>query len=405
MSSRLDTRPRRIGVVLKRAPPEFVGGVERFSHSLAQAFAALGAEAVLVAGTATAHAGRDVLEGEHAGVRTLRLPELPQERDPFLQARPRLRDSALELLSGCDEVHVQQHDALSADLPPALAANVRVSLWLHDHGTNCARSFRHAPPPGSACPAAEDVDVCARCLGRESRQAKLTRLRAALAERGEHARAALRAAHRLYAPSAAHARALLLLHPGCDVQVCEPGVHPAYLRPLERRPDPARLRVLHAGNHGLEKGTLDLAAALQRAAPGASTLVLAGRATLPDLPARLAHTAPDVALEVHGPYEPEDLARLAAGCDLAAHPSRLAESHGLAVAECAALGLPQLVSDAGALPERVGGEPACIVPAGDVPLLAARLADHLEAKRRGEMRRAAGPLPRSVLDTARELLR
>lgn len=404
----LDRSARRIGLVLERAPPEFVGGVERFAHALAAAWIEAGMTVVCVSATGEAHRGVDVVEGAHEGVRILRLPRLASEHDPFLLVRPRLRDLALGLLDGCAQVHVQRHDALSADLVPALASRTRARLWLHDHGASCARSFRHAPPPGEACPEPADAAVCARCLAREIAPAcpdDWTRIRRALAEREAHARTALASAHELLAPSRFHADALARLHPGSAARVVEPGVHPAFLEPHEPRVDPLRLRVLHAGNHGEEKGTLDLAAALQLAAPGMATLVLAGRATVPDLVAKLRAAAPAVELEQHGPYEPRELVRIAATCDLAVHPSRLAESYGLAAAECAALGLPQLVSDQGALPERVGGDAESIVAAGDTAGLAARIRALLEHKRRdGILRRGVRVRARSTAETARALI-
>jgi glycosyltransferase involved in cell wall biosynthesis len=65
-----------------------------------------------------------------------------------------------------------------------------------------------------------------------------------------------------------------------------------------------------------------------------------------------------------GPYDADTLRRLAQDADVAAFPSFARESYSLVVDEALRLGLPVLVSDRGALSERIGAR-GMVLPAGD----------------------------------------
>jgi glycosyltransferase involved in cell wall biosynthesis len=62
-----------------------------------------------------------------------------------------------------------------------------------------------------------------------------------------------------------------------------------------------------------------------------------------------------VTLRCHGPYDSTAAAHPARQLDVAVFPSLCAESYGLVVEEALARGVPVVVSDRGALPERVRG--------------------------------------------------
>lgn len=391
MASRVKS-PRRIALVLREAPVGLIGGVERFTLSLAGAWRSLGIDAFVVGAVSAEQALSTILD------------KVPVHGLPATEDLAPLR----ALLAGCERVVVQQWDAFTPELVPLLATEQRVQLWLHDHSTNCARSFRHAPPAGESCPTTlsgtSAPSVCVRCV--RPLVPTHPNLSAAVAQRTAQADKALRHAHSLLAPSRFHAEALQRVHAGLPVRVVEPGVAREYCVPVAPAlANDAPLRVLHSGNHSSEKGTCDLAAALQLAAPHQATLVLAGRATEQGLLERLRLLAPAITLEVHGPYEPHTLVPIAASCDLAVFPSRLEESYGLAAAECGRLGLDLVVSQRGALPERVQHDPAAMVPSGDVAALAERLRLALLHKRRGQMRRGVHRQARSIEDTALELSR
>jgi len=146
-------------------------------------------------------------------------------------------------------------------------------------------------------------------------------------------------------------------------------------RELARRTLPERegpLTVLHFGNRARIKGALDLVRAAAKLPRGSLKLILCGRELEPGLDAELQRAAGGQELVLHDQYSPRELVGLAEQADLAAFPSRAAESYGLVVDEALALGLPALVSDAGALPERLasaghGGRfPGRVLPQGDL---------------------------------------
>jgi glycosyltransferase involved in cell wall biosynthesis len=148
---------------------------------------------------------------------------------------------------------------------------------------------------------------------------------------------------------------------------------PRVLAPALPVSGPRRLGYL--GRHSVDKGLLVLAEALARLeAPGRVRLVLAGAPRFVD---------EDVADQVREGLEPlgdrverlgwVDPADLLGRVDGLVVPSVAPESFGLAAAEAMAAGVPCLVSDAGALPEVVGGRHPWVVPAGDPDALAAAI--------------------------------
>jgi glycosyltransferase involved in cell wall biosynthesis len=78
------------------------------------------------------------------------------------------------------------------------------------------------------------------------------------------------------------------------------------------------------------------------------------------------------------------------GAHVAAFPSRAPESYGLVVDEALALGVPCLVSDRGALPERVGAA-GRVLPPADPAAWTRALSELLDAPETLERWRAALP--------------
>ena len=164
------------------------------------------------------------------------------------------------------------------------------------------------------------------------------------------------------------------------------------LRRAKPDPDPdGRIRIGFTGRLGLDKGVdvlADAVALLEERMPGRFRLVLAGEPLsvreeeleVMELAlgpvARLTHRAGWV-----------DSADFFDTIDLLVVPSLVAESFGLVAADAMAARVPLIVSDAGALPEVVGGA-AQIVPAGD----AEALADRIAALASGDIPAHRGPL-------------
>jgi glycosyl transferase family 1 len=198
----------------------------------------------------------------------------------------------------------------------------------------------------------------------------------------------------LVAPSAAHrdAIAALLGVPGLAerIEVIPHGriVEPERLRASARTGHPpGPLRVGHWGALDEIKGTDLLLDALDRLPPAESAKVelhLFGKPITERFGRRLDRDRRGRPVVLHGPFVAEDLA--AVPIDVAAFPSRCAESYSFVLDEAFAMGLPAIVSDRGALPERVG-DAGFVVPSGradaiaDVIASLARDPSILESKR------------------------
>lgn len=140
----------------------------------------------------------------------------------------------------------------------------------------------------------------------------------------------------------------------------------------------------YLGRLSVDKGVPILARALRvldDAHPGRFRLVLAGeprfvsehdREEVEDALTRVTGL-----VDRPGWIEPSDLF---ARVDLLVCPSVWAEPFGLVAAEAMAARTPLIVSDAGALTEVVGATGSAIVPAGDVPALAATILHYAEGR-------------------------
>ena len=107
----------------------------------------------------------------------------------------------------------------------------------------------------------------------------------------------------------------------------------------------------------------------------------------------------------HGPYHHGmDAAHPASGLDLAVFPSLCEETYGLVVEEALARRVPVIVSDLGALAERIG-EGGMVTPAGDEAALARAILDLLDDPARYRALRSAIPDEfASIEDAARRYL-
>ena len=132
---------------------------------------------------------------------------------------------------------------------------------------------------------------------------------------------------------------------------------------------------LYVGGFDPRKGIGDLLEALARARAGGTAIppiVFAGAVNAEAESCRARAAALDLAVEFPGYVPDAELAALYAGAALFVYPSRY-EGFGIPPLLAMAAGTPMIVSDGGSLPEVVG-DAASVVPAGDVPALAAALA-------------------------------
>jgi len=381
----------RIAIVSPFLPPEFLGGTERVALAQARELALLGHTVRLVAATDSDCALEETNTGVVEGLLAVRVPRLEGERAAREHARPGLAKRVDIAVGDVDLVHVHHQGPFSSGLVRLLSERVPVVLTLHDHFVACPRTFR-APAHGATCPTDRELDECVSCVQPDSGGWNRGEVLRRLLDRRAAFEAELEAAREVYVPSRwlseSLARQVRLPKEGVHVLphgLCEElstrdldvvaGEELSAARALNRLPAPERdgpLTILHFGNRARVKGCHDLVRAAAALPKGSVKLILCGREVEEGFDAQLRRAAGRLDLELHDAYRPEELLRFAAMADVAAFPSLAAESYGLVVDEAIALGLPTLVSDSGALPERLasaghGGRfPGRILPAGDV---------------------------------------
>jgi glycosyltransferase involved in cell wall biosynthesis len=169
--------------------------------------------------------------------------------------------------------------------------------------------------------------------------------------------------------------------PAAGVHVAVPGADPAPCAAGTARGD----RLLCVGTVTAAKGHGDLADALARLGSRAWTCVCPGSLArdplfAAELRCRLAADGLLGRVRLPGPWVGAALDRAYAAADLLVLPSR-AESYGMVVTEALARGLPVVATDAGGVPEALGGGPGLpgmLVPVGDPVALADALARWLD---------------------------
>lgn len=338
-------------------PPEFRGGVERCVESLVGDLDGLGVESVVLSGSERSSEFAHAVAETHAGVSVSRLVGgriLRQPADPFRPDLAPLVDATLDRVRP-DVVHVHHWWNLGSDLVRRAAARgIPAVVTLHDHFAGCARFFRL--PNGTPCTQPQGVDACGPCLAPDN-PLDAIELHVRLGRRHDDFRSELAYAMGVFAPSSSHADVLRRVFPETRIDVLPLGspVVDAVPRPRRSR----TLRLLHAGNLCRLKGVEFLADVVARAKNAGAdvALTLAG----PEVESGMRFDG----AERFGPYDRDALRTLAAAHDVAALPSFALESYSYALDEVLRLGMPVLVSDRGAMRERVGGR-GRVLPAGDV---------------------------------------
>lgn len=348
-------------VVAPHDPAEFLGGTERVVEATVKARLARSEEVLLFAGSERYAPEPTVEQRGEVGLSVHRVLRAPNETgEVFL--RPTVRGAFERLLSATEPDVVEWHhgSTLSMDLVRAAReCGVKTIMFLHDSWLSCPRHIR-SPTGGVRCPEGDSRESCVPCV-RVDLPWSERQIRDWLRAYRENAEGELRAAHRIVAPSRSHAERMQSYFPSLDLRIhvvphglLEPGERlPA---PSARSPRQGSLRLAHFGNLVPEKGLPDLAAALAKLAdPRRVEVDLFGAELTRGLVSSLREMAPGVTWRHHGGYPSfRAIRERVAACDLAVFPSRVAESYGLVVDEALSAGLPVLVSDRGALAERVG---------------------------------------------------
>ena len=360
----------KIALTTNNFPPEFRGGTERVVEALAHGLRAAGDDVVVISGSEQPHDGQDIVRTEFAGIPVLRLPLDAGEAYGLNVPRPRVLDLIRGIVvdEAIDVVHVHHWSHLSDGQVRMVCDLDRACVvTLHDVWTTCPRFFR-VPPEGIECPTDTSREACIACANLDFRESERW-VRERIDQRDLDLGAELRLAHAVFTPSTACGRAIAT-HLASDLSD-KIKVQPHGLldddQPPERGPLGLPLRVGTFGNLNREKGVLDLVMAM--AGMRAELHLFGGaRNDFEQVVAARARDL-DVALTWHGDYD-SDSNHPALGLDLAVFPSLCNESYGLVVDEALHRGTPVIVSDRGALPERIAGGGGLAVPAGDTAALA-----------------------------------
>ena len=346
----------KVALCCPNFPPEFTGGTEMVVAALAAAMQERGAEPCIVTGSDQPHVGQDVEHEDHRGVAVHRIKRLPDEGYGLNLERPRVQRVFDELCvaESIDVVHVHHWSTLTDRLVRGARAAGRAAVaTLHDVWTTCPRFFR-SPPDGITCPSGAGRDECAHCaaLGLAMTDEWC---REHLGLRDEQLRAELGAAQALTVPSRTCGDRIATHLPWAgELEVVPHGLlEPikGFARDERRAGQPLRIGTF--GNLVEPKGVMLLVYAC-RGIPDVE-LHLYGPFLEAEFEVLVKQKAVEfgVDLHCHGRYRVDEM-HPARALDVAVFPSLCEETYGLVVEEALVRGVPVVVSDRGALHERIG---------------------------------------------------
>ncbi len=357
-------------------PPEFRGGTELYLLALCKVQIAAGHEVTVISGSAKRDWLDDFVEDEHEGIRVLRFLRLPQgeeySADFYLE---RFETIYLEFLERekPDLMHLHHWMNLGNEVVRAAAdMGIVTIITLHDLYPLCPRFFM-TRPDGSRCePGALPLERCIECLEPEY-DALLENLEDELRIRKQSFISEMTAAGCIISPSNSHAKAFVDVGLLSVDQITVIG-H-GLVRQIEGavcKPSPkGSLRIGTWGNFVRAKGIHVLLSAFREARVKLGDRIelhLYGKIIDADLEVKLKTASKDDGVVFHGDLTDFSLQDMGSGLDLVVFPSLARESYSMVLDEAAALGLPVVVSDSGALPERVG-DGGVVVEAGSVEKL------------------------------------
>ena len=375
----------RVLQIVHGFPPEFVTGTERYCEAVSQWLLQRRHECAILAGSDQGAPTATLAAVEQDGLvvsRYLRAARRPrrwtEEYDPDAEGLAR---HLLKLMRP-DVVHIHHWQRLTNNLA-AICSDlaIPVVVTLHDVWTSCPRVHRIRWDK-AFCEEPPTIAPCLTCAERGRWQGD-REISSALALRREMMDTELALATAIITPSEAHRAFLLSLLdlPEDRVTALPHGSIPTVTArrgrgkglDLANRP----LQIGHWGYLMYLKGThLILEAVHKLRDPSAVRVHLIGTTIEQDFERRLRELAIGIPVQFHGAYLPEDLP----GFDLhlAIFPSIASESYSFTLDEAFRLRLPVIVSDRGALPDRIGGA-GLKFRAGDAADLAKQIQGILDA--------------------------
>ncbi|TAN40353.1 MAG: glycosyltransferase [Nitrospirae bacterium] len=366
-------------------PPEFIAGTETYCEAVSRRLLERGHECLVLAGSWRSAPQATLETVDKDGLLVTRY--LPLEGRPRYWTEeydPEAEVLVRHLLADVrpDLVHLHHWLYLTNNLAAICTdLGIPVVVTLHDVWASCPRIHR-VHREGLFCREPLLTAPCLHCVERTQWQTD-REVDAALALRQQMVEAELSLASALIVPSEAHRSLLLdLLELPKDRLIVLPHGSSQTIIAQERRKEPSAFpnRPLQIGHWGYfldHKGTHLLLEALHRLDdPSAVQVHLIGTALEQVYGERLRDLARGLSVQFHGAYQPADLQ--AFDLDLAVFPSITSESYSFTIDEALRLGLPVLVSDRGALSERIG-KAGLTFRAEDAEDLARRLQGILDA--------------------------
>jgi glycosyltransferase involved in cell wall biosynthesis len=388
--------------VLHQFLPETRGGSESYVHDVVSRQRARGRDAQVVTGSLEPRPDVTVETLDVDGIPVHRVHRNDLYFDHHVKAwHPGVTRAFDELLGRLRPavVHLHHWVRLSCDLIAAAhARGIPAVVTLHDFYSSCPRAFR-ARADDPACKRPVGGRSCWDCVpkyGHESRSELEEGVE--LFAAGYRRELALAHAVLVAIGSVADLLAATTGMPRDRYQVLPFGYRPRF--PGTAPPAPPRsgepFRFAFWGGVGRHKGVSVLIEAFRRLLArrrGAELHVLGG----PESPAfdrELRAAAAGLPVTFHGSFTPAQLRAVHAHCGV--FPSTCIETYGLVIDECFELGLPCIVSDLGALPERAGAA-GLVATAGDAGALAATMQRIWEVPRLWqELQAGRRPLPPSL---------
>ncbi|MEZ6194361.1 MAG: glycosyltransferase [Planctomycetota bacterium] len=394
--------------VIHGFPPQFRGGTELYLRGLCRELRHLGQDLQVFAGTTHSADAARVEHYDFDGMQVAQLvlsgSYLEHWTRSYSPEAARLFADELRRVRP-DVVHVHHWFRLSRNLlETCYRLGIPAVCTLHDLYATCPSFFRVVK--GSFTEAPLDDDVWVESLPRLPWMSD-AEVRDELDRFAEDFANEMALAHRVIVPSAAHGALVskLIAIPPERLVVLPHGTitpPPPPAPPRGKRPADAPIRLGYWGHLFRMKGPHLVLEALRRLPdPRRFELHVWGQVVEPGYRRVLDAAGEGLEIRWHGAFTPEDIEKVE--LDLAVLPSSCSESFSFVLDEAFRLGLPAIVSDRGALAERIGEAGAVFRPESSEDL--ARVLGEVAADPARLARwRKAVPELHSMADHAREML-
>jgi len=369
----------RILQIVHGFSPEFVGGTEAHCEELSRRLLEQGHECMVLAGSNQSAKEAALVTVDQEGLLVTRYMGTKGPARDWTEAYDPEAESTIRqflALIRPDIVHVHHWLRLTTNLVMICAdLGIPAVISLHDAWASCPRihRIRH---DGTFCTDPSGVAPCIQCVPRGTWQNE-EEVASSLVLHREMMEQELTMAAALIVPSQAHAAFIgpLLKIPRDRLTVIPNGpisratMHEGRNKCLNNQNRP--LQIGHWGHLSYFKGThMILEAVHQLRDPTAVEVHLIGSTDDVEYYRRLHELTQEIRVHFHGFYRPAELRNF--DLDLAIFASIASESYSFTLDEALQCGIPVLVPNRGALPERIG-EAGLTFQAGNVSDLACQL--------------------------------